>query len=622
MKKKLLVLIAFLFSSLPSQLSIINCQFSIANALPAQRGVKRTVTQADGTKLSLNLRGDEHLHYFTADNGLPVVRNAKGNYCYAEVRAEGLVPTSQLVTQPNGSVSRVSDAAPTHLSQVQQDLRLLRQQRMKNVERTPMPRRVMTGQRRGLVILAEYANYPYTYSKATMDSIMNYTGYQKGYFQGSVHDYFLEQSNGQFDLTFDVVGPVKLSKDMEYYGQNNIFGDAHVGQMVAEACQLATDSVNYADYDWDGDGKVDQVVVIYAGWGEAMGAAEETIWPQENQLSKSDFGRPLKIDGVEINKYATTCELYGNEEAYGGERWLTGVGPMCHEFSHCFGLPDFYDTLDDLHFTMCDWDLMDSGCYNLGTYCPAGYTGYEKWFCGWQDPIVLESPATITNQRPLSEGGDFYVVYNDQYSGQKNEYYILENRQWTGFDSWLYGKGLLITHVNYNAAAWRNNEVNQEYGKERMAIIPANNLYTYKDSAEIGNTYPYIDRESGTILNDALTNTSTPSAMVFNVNKSFKKTMDKPITDIRMDADTHTTSFLFMGGSDDEATGIGNEEFRMKNEELRMKNQQSAPTGKANEESRGGIYDLLGRPVSYRANSICPTSPKPIYIINGKKFAN
>ena len=622
MKKKVLVLIAFLFSSLPSQLSIINCQFSIANALPAQRGVKRTVPQADGTKLTLNLRGDEHLHYFTADNGLPVVRNAVGNYCYAEVRAEGLVPTSQLVTQPNGSVSRVSDASPTHLSKVQQDLRLLRQQRMKNVERTPMPRRVMTGQRRGLVILAEYANYPYTYSKATMDSIMNYTGYQKGYFQGSVHDYFLEQSNGQFDLTFDVVGPVKLSKDMEYYGQNNIFGDVHVGQMVAEACQLATDSVNYADYDWDGDGKVDQVVVIYAGWGEAMGAAEETIWPQENQLSKSDFGRPLKIDGVEINKYATTCELYGNEEAYGGERWLTGVGPMCHEFSHCFGLPDFYDTLDDLHFTMCDWDLMDSGCYNLGTYCPAGYTGYEKWFCGWQEPIVLDSPQTITNQQPLSEGGDFYVVYNDQYSGQKNEYYILENRQWTGFDSWLYGKGLLITHVNYSAAAWRNNEVNNEYGKERMAIIPANNLYTYKDSAEIGNTYPYIDRESGTILNDALTNTSTPSAMVFNVNKSFKKTMDKPITDIRMDADTHTTSFRFMGGSDDEATGIGNEELRMKNEELRMKD----------EESRGGIYDLLGRPVSYRANSVCPTSPKSIYIIrsaegrlqgkNGKKIMN
>ena len=130
MKKKVLVLIAFLFSSLPSQLSIINCQFSIANALPAQRGVKRTVPQADGTKLTLNLRGDEHLHYFTADNGLPVVRNAVGNYCYAEVRAEGLVPTSQLVTQPNGSVSRVSDASPTHLSKVQQDLRLLRQQRL------------------------------------------------------------------------------------------------------------------------------------------------------------------------------------------------------------------------------------------------------------------------------------------------------------------------------------------------------------------------------------------------------------------------------------------------------------------------------------------------------------
>ena len=244
---------------------------------------------------------------------------------------------------------------------------------------------------------------------------------------------------------------------------------------------------------------------------------------------------------MKIDRFAVTCELYGNEKAYDGERWITGIGPMCHEFGHCLGLPDFYDTLDSDHFCMEDWDIMDAGCYNLGTYCPAGFTGYEKWFCGWQEPIELTAPANVTRMGALSEGGDFYVVYNDQYSKKRNEYYILENRQWKGFDSWLYGRGLLITHVNYKESDWNNNSVNNTAGKEGMAIIPANNLYTYKDSAEAGNTYPYLD-------NDSLTNTSTPAAKVYNVNKHFRNVMDKPITHIAID-ENRLASFDFMGGS-------------------------------------------------------------------------
>lgn len=504
-------------------------------ALPAWRKAK-TYQQPDGTSVQLFLRGDESLHYLALPTGEPVVRDAHGYYCYAQVADGQLKATSLRV----GTTDKASLRKAARLNNGREALAALRAQRCRQRSAKAT---AFTGKRRGLVILAEYTDLPFTYSKATFDSIMNFTGYKKGYFQGSVHDYFLEASNKQFDLSFDVVGPVHLLHNMAYYGENNQMGDLHVGGLVAEACQLAADSVNLADYDWDGDGTVDQVVVIYAGWGEAMGAPEETIWPQEWTLTKSDFGRPLQLNGMKIARFAVTCELYGNEKAYDGERWITGIGPMCHEFGHCLGLPDFYDTLDSDHFCMEDWDIMDAGCYNLGTYCPAGFTGYEKWVCGWQEPIELTAPANVSGMRALSEGGNFYVVYNDQYSKKRNEYYILENRQWKGFDTWLYGRGLLITHVNYKESDWKTNSVNSIVGKEGMAIIPANNRYTNKDSAEIGNTYPYLD-------NDSLTNTSTPAAIVYNANAHFRSYMDKPITRIAID-DNHEASFLFMGGSAD-----------------------------------------------------------------------
>ena len=153
----------------------------------------------------------------------------------------------------------------------------------------------------------------------------------------------------------------------------------------------------------------------------------------------------------------------------------------------------------------------------------------------------------IQPTRALSQGGDFYVVYNDQYNKKTNEFYLLENRQYSGFDYFLPGHGVLITHVNYVASDWRSNSVNTTYGREGYAVVPANNRRVYTDSIQAGQTYPYID-------NDSLTDTSTPNAAVFNVNKNFKNILQKPITKISVD-NNGVASFLFMGGGT--ADGIG-----------------------------------------------------------------
>ena len=223
--------------------------------------------------------------------------------------------------------------------------------------------------------------------------------------------------------------------------------------MVIEACKKADSSVNFADYDWDGDGYVDQVYVVYAGKGEADGGASTTIWPHEWSLSSASYygdgSGTLTLDGVKIDTYACGGELNGSTGT------IAGIGTMCHEFSHCLGYPDFYDTDYSGGQGMGEWDLMDSGSYNgkwngghsdwpemNAGYEPAGYTAFERWCAGWIEPIVLSDPQKITNMKPMGgtqEGGivdhgDAYVIY---MPGSKKtiegEYYMLENRQQAGW---------------------------------------------------------------------------------------------------------------------------------------------------------------------------------------------
>ena len=117
---------------------------------------------------------------------------------------------------------------------------------------------------------------------AAFNRIANEKGFSERGFKGCVSDYFRDQSNGMLDLTFDVIGPVTINNDFEYYGKNvgpdNY--DAHPDEMIMEACLLVDDEVNFAEYDWNGDGYVEQVVVIYAGQGEANGGGNNTIFPR------------------------------------------------------------------------------------------------------------------------------------------------------------------------------------------------------------------------------------------------------------------------------------------------------------------------------------------------------
>lgn len=401
----------------------------------------------------------------------------------------------------------------------------------------------ISGKHRGIVILVNFADKEMKTTQEEFNNYFNQEGYNHYGMTGSVHDYFYRASYGQFDLEFDVVGPVTVSHNLSYYGANDGTGqDKYAAAMVAEAVQLAdTLGVDFSQYDWDGDGSVDQVFVVYAGNGESQGGPSYTIWPHEYVLSEAaiydDGPGALKLDGVTVDTYATSSECRGAQDTI-----PDGIGTACHEFSHCMAIPDFYDTNGENYGMDC-WDLMDYGCYNGVTgsgESPWEYTSYERMYCGWLTPTELNRGATIDSMQPLETHPEAYIIYNE---GNRNEYYLLENRQAIDFDQYGYGHGMMVLHVDFKADSWINNSPNNYATRQRMTIIPADNSYV---SVGNGASYAAGDPYPGTKKRTELTNTSSPKASLYERNSDGGYLMNKPITEIREEG--RLISFKFMGG--------------------------------------------------------------------------
>lgn len=529
-----------------------------AFAVPAKR-VKRQVQQPDGSVLTVMLRGDENFHYTSTEDGQPLVQRADGAYCYATLDSNGKLTASAQVAHDVESRGAAELSFLNYYTVESQKVRSLGMERAKQrnarrmarlanrgvVDASGKPvRRVMagatggegigvTGKRKGLVILVNFKDKKMQskHTQAEWNDYFNKVGYNKYGNNGSVHDYFYAQSYGKLDLEFDVIGPVTVSKNMASYGANDAQGnDIDPAGMIKEACELAyaKGKMDMSQYDWDGDGAVDQVYVIYAGYGEAAGGEANTIWPHEWDIQGGGYS--LVLGGQRIRTYACSSELNG-----GNGTDISGIGTACHEFSHCMGIPDFYDTAGGGCFGMDAWDLMDYGSYGGDGYEPTGYNTYEKWVSGWIEPTILTEPCYIKNMKPLSDAPEACVVFNE---ANKNEYYIFENRQLKGTDVALPNHGMLVIHVDYDQKVWFDNEVNNTSNHQRFTVVPADNKLTSETVS--GDTYP------GTTKSTELTDTSKPAATLFNANSDGRKFLGKPVTEIT--EKDGLISFTFMGG--------------------------------------------------------------------------
>jgi len=574
-----------------SLILLLGC--SVAMAVPAEKRW-HTYTLPDGTKMELMLTGDEHGHWFKARDGrcydIQTDITRSGGFEIRPLSDNELQQRKAQAAERRAAanVSR-SNLAPSHPRTHAPSMK------------TPTH---YTGERKGLFILVEFPEQPFSRPdiKTVYDSICNYRNYRTPPYCGSVHDYFYEQSDGQFDLTFDIVGPIMAEHNEGYYGTNGSMGgiDGMVQALVIQAVNEVADSVDFTQYDWDGDGEADQVFLLYAGYGEAQGGPSWTIWPCEGRLSKQGGVRDLPVvDGITIDTFACSCELQGKSGTQ-----IDGIGTICHEFTHCLGFPDFYNASDFNDFCMDVFDVMDYGAYNGNTYCPSGYTGYERWYCGWREPVELTEAQHIADWQPLVNEGETFILYNE---GNHDEYYLLENRQYVGFDSCLYSHGLVVTHVDYDEYAWEHNQVNTNKNRQRMLLVPADNIRDIKTCDTDAFPYTYLN---GRRTLDSLTNRSHPRATVYNKNTDGSYFLNKPIYNIRETGDYAVEFDYLVKPTPPTPTGvvtIDNGQWTIDNGQETIENCES-------------VYDLLGRPVSYGANSICPASRKSIYIRKGRKI--
>lgn len=562
-----------------------------AQAVPAKKGVWRMVTLADGTQKRVELRGDEFCSYWVDAEGVSYNLDSESKR-YVRVDANALqLRASQLRAKANQD--RIA--------------RMAKARRMATKKSLGQTNGSYFGKKKGLIILVQYKDkiFKFGHNQKMYNRIANETGYANSLgFVGSVKDYFLAQSNGQFELDFDVVGPYTLNHEYAYYGAPS--GNSHDVRpcdMVYDACRLADPDVNFTDYDWDGDGYVEQVYVLFAGLGQAAGGDENTIWPHEYKLQEGNNGSYVSKDNnVVVNTYACGPELTLQYTPVAYRERVDGIGTLCHEFSHCLGYPDLYDTGNGGNFGMGEFDLMDAGSYNGESFCPPNYSAYEKWFAGWITPTVLDKPASVKGMQAQDvKYGQAFVVYNDN---NKNEYYLIENRQQNVgiWDKQLPASGMMITHVDYDENIWERNNVNtivnysNQYGPEyayldndhqRLTIFHADNEEGSSADSQAGDLYPFNG-------NNSLTDTSSPAAIIYQGGS----TMGKPITNITQNEDG-SIDFDFMGGSNDNIiSGI----HFVENDEVSSFGQ--------------GVYSLDGRYMGTSANGL----EKGIYIVNGKKI--
>jgi M6 family metalloprotease-like protein len=505
-----------------------------ASAVPAKRLVQ-TLTQPDGTTITVTQMGDERYHTFVTSDGLSVDITPEGHAVYVTTDGVSDVYAHELAERTAAEKSFIA-AKSTKMTFQANRAASPRYQAMKNhnTAKAVEPKRVQgkiniehqdsqvphKGTAKVPIILVQYKDIKFKDSdpKSTFENF-----FMEG--DVSAHQYFTDMSQGQYDPQFEVYGPYTLSNNRSYYGGNDSWGnDKYVGTMVKEAVNLANADVDYSEFDNDNDGNCDVMIVLYAGVGEASSGVKNSVWPCQWDLASSDAGANLTLDGVTISDFAVFNELNGTSTSK-----IDGIGTFCHEFSHCLGLPDFYETTYSYgYYGMNEWSLMDFGSYNNDGYTPVGYSAYEKAFMGWI--TLTEGQANTKYELPVLNKVDdpqslAVVLVN---SADNNEYFIFENRDQQGWDKYMSDKGMMINHVTYSASAWNNNTVNNT-STQRMTIVPADNKLT--ESTNSADLWPKSYATE-------FTNTSTPS------NKTNKGSyLNRDVTEITRNSSTGVVSF-------------------------------------------------------------------------------
>lgn len=392
------------------------------------------VRQPDGSRILLLLRGDERCRYMTNIMGDRVSKGVDGFY-----RPSFSSPPLTKSTSGDNNI-RLNTIAGESVS--------------------------------ALIIPAEFKDVKFRLEKPAdhFQNMINGDNYAEFGATGSVKRYFEDNLKGRISLSFDVSKVVSLSKNLHYYGENKesrtsgqVTYDVRVEEMIREACSLVNKDIDFSKYNY--------VFIYFAGYSEAEGGDPSSIWPVSLDLSTN----PIALDGARITSVGCASELRG---VSGKEP--SGIGAFCHEFGHILGLPDLYDVdYDENGRGKGMWgtlSLMDYGCYNNQGRTPPYFNAIEREILGVEGERLVVN--TLHNLEPIHLNERFYRV-NTKNEG---EYFLLEVRQESGWDSFIGGEGLLVYHIDKSSnpagmiqanVRWENNLINTFSEHECADLVEA-----------------------------------------------------------------------------------------------------------------------------------------------------
>lgn len=587
-----------------------------------------TVSQPDGTQLTVRINGDADFNWVSTLDGVVLKQEGNG-YFVANIDTNGMLSSS-------GTLAHDADKR----SSAEQSL--CKKQDVKAfLTVNTRPERLATtrgfggkgstsffphtGSPRAIVLLVQFANRPFKvqprkafnqYLNSMADKHQDF-GNAENRNTGSVKRYFSDMSGGKFKPQFDLYGPITMPKNAAYYGEGSSSMERY-RELVSEACTMMDDSLDFSKYDADKDGNVDLVYIIYAGYGESVSSIDSTLWPKAFVC-----GTDIKKDGKYVRLAGISNELNGRPDGnYNSKSGLliNGVGLFCHEFSHCMGLPDFYPTVSPQWTTangkqdfdaydnqgMEEWDVMDNGIYLYNGYSPTAYTAWEREKMGWLTIETLTREGKV-ELKSIDQGGKAYRIKNDKNTSG-NEYYIVENIQAKGWNYKLPASGMMVSHVEYVPWAFSvfhggDNSVNNIKKHPRMTIVPADGYLpsSYRKVSDNSNlTAPYMkkkqyDEQLAGDLYPGKNNINrlTDAQNMVNYAPWTGGMLNKPIYNIALKNGIVTFNFL----KDQTSTGI---------------EQPESATDSSNEEK---IYTIDGRYVGTNLNAL----PKGVYIKGKKK---
>ena len=524
------------------------CCLSAASR-PAHTG-RHTIYQPDGSSFQAKCYGDEFMRIKTTLGGHAIVQDSEGWWCYAIYEQDGSKRSSGIrigSDAPAEVLNRSMNIPYQQLNANAQELRSSghREGTLPFMQRAAMATKSQTkATKHGLVILAQYKDVPFKHTREYFVDMLTKEGYSHNGATGSAMEYFNDQFGNFVDFSFEVSEIVTLPSNRKYYGENNYYGqDARPAEMIYDACIGADPSIDFSLYDDDNDGYVDNVFVFFAGGDEAeLLEQEDLIWSHAWYI-ESGGGLTLKLDGKSIDRYACTAELSDNS--------LAGIGTFCHEYSHTFGLPDFYDTdYDENGWSAGLWcwtSLMDGGNMNNGSNTPPFYNAIEREFLDIADPILIERNGTYTLE-PLHSSNRFYRI-NTETSGL---YYLIECRKQSEWDKYIKGSGMLIYKVDKTPKR-----------QKRWVIDNTVNAYANQQCADLieadgRNDIFYSDGEYSTRVQN-ITGIFFPN----NATETVKFTPEISMTNIRMEG--NNVVFSIVGFAEDStpptATNIRAEAF-------------------------------------------------------------